>query len=129
MPWTEETFTNRYGYSPQEYFWRVVKSAAEGPNIVELEAKMAAAKAAVEATKGWESAPTQEEKQLGANAETEVANLTMLLNAAAQNQKYAKQFLAGELADFSSYAGNECYNLKKAGLIDTTLVPPVVAEP
>jgi hypothetical protein len=125
MPGIEsvEDFTTRYGFSPQEYFNRVVKNDANPHQLVDLEARLAKAEAAVAATKGWESLQPGDAFYAGANAENELTAVKQLVQAALWHQTYAKQFLAGTLADYGPFLGREGQELKKLGWIDTTLVP------
>ena len=121
---TIESFTKRYGFPPQEYFNRVVKSDAEASRLAEYEADLAKAKATVAACKGWEALQAADPKfQAGANAENDVAAYTQLVQSAKWHQDAAKKFLAGEIKDYLPFLSSEGQQLFAEGLIDTTEVP------
>ena len=121
---TIESFTARYGFPPQEYFNRVVKSDAESPRLAEYEADLAKAQKTLAACKGWEALQATDPKfQAGANAENEIAAYTQLIQSAKWHQDAAKKFLAGEIPNYLPYLGHEGWQLYQEGLIDTTAVP------
>ena len=121
---TLDSFTARYGFGPQEYFNRVVKSDAEAPRLAEFEADLAKAKATVAACKGWEALQATDPKfQAGSNAENDVAAYTQLVQSAKWHQDAAKKFLAGEIKDYLPFLSSEGSQLFAEGLIDTTEVP------
>ena len=123
----EAEFTARYGFPPQEYFNRVVKSDAKPPRLAEWEAGLAKAEAAVKATKGWESLQANDPKFVaGAQAENDVTYFKQLVDSAKWRAPFAQAFLAGTLADYGPYLGTEGQWLKKMGWIDTLICQETV---
>ena len=120
---TPDEFTTRYGYSPQDYFAKVVQGDAAAHGLVEKEAELVAAKAEVKAHAGWESAPDQATQQAGANAENMVDALTQQITALTFHRDAARKFLSGELGNYRPYLGNMGQWLAEKGWIDTTEVP------
>lgn len=123
---TTEEFTARYGYSPQEYFNRVVLSDANPPNLPDVESQLGSAQIALDAF-GDQNAinagnNTQRIQEL-ATAVNLVDSLKQQATNLLERQMYARQFLDGILPDYRSYLGTTGQQLAQMGLIDTTAVP------
>ena len=119
---TPADFTARYGFAPQEYFNRVVKSDAAAPKLAAEEKALAEAKAAL-VPGGWENLTDQRAMQDGADAENLYLAQVQVVSALKAHQKAALAFLAGEIKDYQPFLGAEGQELYRLGWIDTTVVP------
>ena len=120
---TVEDFVAHYGCTPQEYFSKVVLNDAAQPRLAEFEKGLAAAQKAFDALKGAPGSGDPEKMADWAYQGNLVDSYSQLVNSAKYHQKWAKAFLAGEIASYGPYLGAEGQRIKKAGWIDPTIVP------
>lgn len=121
MAFDPYAFEQRYGFSPQEYVNRVAISTLRGAQIPALVKRVAAAKAKVLATAGWEALqPSNPKFQKGANAENEYTAAAELLHAAEYNQGLAQQFRDGAIpfVSFVGSLGQTSLTINEAGFVD-----------
>ena len=120
-------FTERYGYTPEQYLEKVAVNTALAPTLAAQKAALAAAKAKL-TPGGWEHLPDAE-MQAGADAENLYLSLVAIVDALENGVAAAKAYAAGgSFGAFRSVLGNQANILIDNGAdVDASILAAVQA--
>ena len=120
-------FTDRYGYTPEQYLEKVAVSTATAPTLARQQAALAAAKAKL-TPGGWEHLPDAQ-MQAGADAENLYLSLVAIVDAQEAGVAAAKAYAAGgDFGAFRSVLGVQANMIIDAGGdVDASILAAVQA--
>ena len=121
-------FTERYGYTPEEYVVKVAVNTALAPSLAAQKAALAAAKAKL-VPGGWEHLTDQAAMQAGADAENLYLSLVAIVDALEAGVAAAKAYAAGgDFGAFRSVLGVQANMIIDAGGdVDASILAAVQA--